>query len=488
MGKFVRLALAAWLFWACSAPVAAAAQGLWEIYLLARDHDPGIRAAEATLEAARQARPKAMAALLPSVIANSTSGMNRFVDKNPLTDPKTGQTASGQDYDNRKYGVYLTQQVVNLPAWAGLPQAGEKVEEAEATYRASRDEFMLRVVERYLKALAAEDKLRWVRAEKLALAQALARAARAAELGAGSPVAEQRARAAYDLAEADEIAAENQLANAREELSDLTGRPHARLTPLGRELELAPPAPNDLAPWRAEALTANPALTAKAHALEAARIEVHRQRFGHLPSVNLTAGHFYEDTGGGRVPGEDVMSTVALELRVPIFEGGATMAQTREAIALHARARQEHEAQRRLTERKASEYFRGVNESLRRVKALRQAVLSSLAAVEATQHEIAVGTGVMVEFLEALRDLYRARRDLTEARHDYLLARLRLRQVAGRLQEEDLQSLGKWFGEERGPEDMLVERPPGLAPGVVTAAGGEAGPIRGTGAEREPWR
>jgi outer membrane protein len=452
-------------------PAAAVAQGLWEVYLLARDNDPGLRAAEASLEAARQARPKAMAALLPSVIANGTSGMNRFVDKNPATDPKTGQTASGQDYDSKKYGVYLTQQVVNLPSWAGLPQAGERVEEAEATYRASRDDFMLRVLERYLKVLAAEDKLRWVRAEKQALALALARAVRAAELGAGSPVAEQRAQAGYDLAEADEIAAENQLVGTREELSDLTGRPHAKLVALGRELDLSPPRPNDLAPWRAEALAANPALAAKAHALEASRLEVHRQRFGHLPSVNLTAGHFYEDTGGGRVPGEDVMSTVALELRVPIFEGGATTAQTREAIALHAKARQEHEAQRRLTERKVSEHFRGVNESLRRVRALRQAVLSNLAAVEAAQHGVAVGAGAMVEFMEALRDLYRARRDLTDARHEYLLSRLRLKQVAGRLEEHDLENLAGWFREDPAPPENLVSLPWTPAADLASAPG-----------------
>jgi outer membrane protein len=79
------------------------------------------------------------------------------------------------------------------------------------------------------------------------------------------------------------------------------------------------------------------------------------------------------------------------------------------------------------------------------VQALIKAVQSNMAAVEAAQREIEVGTSTMVEFLEALRDLYRARRDLTGARHDYLLNRWRLLASVGHLGQADLEEMSRLF-------------------------------------------
>lgn len=430
------------------------AEGLWDVYQLARERDAQFRAAEAALDIARQARPKAMASMLPSVVASGSSGLNRFDDKNPVIDTKTGLPTAGHHYDSLKYGLYFSQPVFNLQSWAGLYGADQRLQEAEAVFQSSRAEMMVRVLERYLKFLGAEEKLHWVRAERLALAQALARAKRAAELGLVSPLAEQRALAASDLAEADGIAAENQMENARDQLRELTGQPFKRLARLRTDLELAPPSPNELEYWQRLALDLNFMIQAKGHAQEAARLEVYRQMAGHLPTVNFTASHYYENSGGGRVPGEDVMSTVMLELRVPIFEGGAATAQTREARAAHDKARADGESQRRQVVKQVGTAFRGVNESARRVKALNQALKSNLAAVAGALREVELGSGTIVEFLEALRDLYRVRRDHTDARHDMLLQRTRLLEISGRLDEENLAALGRSFQERDLPELM----------------------------------
>lgn len=440
------------------------AQGLWEVYLLAKANDPQLKAAEETLLAARQARPKALAPLLPSLVASGSSGLNHFEDKNPPVDQKTGVSRPNQDYDSQRYGLYLTQPVVNLQNWLAVPQAGQRRDEAEAVFQASLGEFSLRLLERYLRVIGNQERLHWVRAEKTAISQGLLRARRAHQLGLISPTAEQRAQAGYDLAAADEIAAEDRLANSREELRELTGEWHEQLAHLRAGLELGPPQPNDLAHWQRLALTANRTLLAKEHSLEAARLEVSRQRAAHAPTLNLTASHYYENTGG-RVPGEDLVSSVALEVRMPIFEGGATQAQTREASHLHGRARQEYESLRRQTIRRTSEAFRGVNESLRRVKALEQALKSNSAAVQATQHEVEVGTSTMVELLESLRDLYRSRRDLTEALHEHLLHRARLLQQAGALSEEHIRVLSGSFGQGPLPEmfTTLTLSPPAAA-------------------------
>ncbi len=442
-----------WTCWGLLLPLllgavpAARADGLWEVYQLARANDPQLKAAEEALLAARQGRPKALASLLPSLVASGSSGLNHFEDKNPPVDPNTGAARPNQDYDSQRYGLFLTQPVVNLQHWVGLPQAGQRQEEAEANYRASLGEFNLRLLERYLRVLGNQERLDLARAEKEAIAQGLRRARRASELGLIPPTAEQRAQAGYDLAAADEIAAEDRLENSREELRELTGAWHQDLAPLNPQLEPAPPEPNDLARWQNLALIANHGLLAKEHSLAVARLEVTRQQAGHAPVLNLTASHYYENTGG-RVPGEDLVSSVALEMKIPLFEGGGVAAQTSEARHLHDKERQEYERLRRQTIKRTSEAFRGVNESLRRIRALRRALGSNQASVESAQHEVAVGASTMVEFLEALRDLYRVRRDLTEARHEYLLQRARLLHQAGALGQDHIETVSRLFQDD----------------------------------------
>jgi outer membrane protein len=435
------------------APGLAMAEGMWEVYQQAKASDPQLRSAGFSLEAALQARPKAMAALLPSLTASTSNGLNHFEDKNPPVDPKTGASRPNQDYDSQKYGVYLTQPVVNLQSWLGLSQAGQRQDEAQATYRANLGEFSLRFLEVYLKVVGAQERLNLVRAEKLAIAQSLARARRASELGLISATAELRAQASHDLAEADEIAAENQLENSLEGLRELTGRRIEKPGHLKDNLEPKPPEPNDLSHWNLVATKQNFNLLAKKHSLESARLEINRQEAGHLPSMNLVASHYYEDTGG-RVPGEDTVSSVALEVRVPIFDGWAVVANTREARSNHSKAREEYEATRRQVVKRTGEAFRGMNESVRRVNALKQAVRSSSEALLSAQRELEIGSNTMVELLEALRDLYRSRRELSDANSEYLLNRVRLLYFAGVLSEEDMKAISHFFQEDAAREPV----------------------------------
>ena len=76
-----------------------------------------------------------------------------------------------------------------------------------------------------------------------------------------------------------------------------------------------------------------------------------------------------------------------------------------------------------------------------RVKALKQAVLSSTTALEASETGLEVGTRTAVDVLNAQRDLYGAQRDYSRARYDYLLSILRLKSAAGTLAAPDLREI-----------------------------------------------
>ena len=92
---------------------------------------------------------------------------------------------------------------------------------------------------------------------------------------------------------------------------------------------------------------------------------------------------------------------------------------------------------------------RGLTTSIAQVKALKQALVSTQTAFEATQAGFEVGTRTAVEVLAALREQYKSERDYSQARYDYILNLLRLKQAAGILGEEDVAAVNQWLGEAK---------------------------------------
>ena len=74
------------------------------------------------------------------------------------------------------------------------------------------------------------------------------------------------------------------------------------------------------------------------------------------------------------------------------------------------------------------------------LKALEAAESSSKLALEATQLGYKVGVRVNLDVLNAQTQLYTTQRDLAKARYDVIVNGLKLRQVSGQLQPEDLQA------------------------------------------------
>ena len=94
--------------------------------------------------------------------------------------------------------------------------------------------------------------------------------------------------------------------------------------------------------------------------------------------------------------------------------------------------------QNRLASQQSRTAYLDVVSGISGVKALKQALASSNLALEATQAGFEVGTRTSVDVLISLRETYRTQRDYAGARYQYLLNKLRLKQAAGILTEDDL--------------------------------------------------
>ena len=416
-------------------PVSVHATNLDDIYQLAVTNDPQFRAAYSTYQAELTAKPQARSLLLPSV------SFSADISENSSESNLSGKS----DFQSNGYKLSLSQPVFHYNYFVQLGQANESIKKAASEYSAAQQELILRVAQRYMDVLAASDNLEFARSEKKAIARQLEQARKRFEVGLIAITDVHEAQAVYDLANAQEIAAENQVSSKQEALGEITGQYHEPLTPLGKKLPLLTPDPANLESWTEVALKQNLQLRAVKNAAKIAQEDIKRLRSGHYPTLDLVASRNHSDVGGGFGARETDTDSIALQFSLPLYQGGLVSSQVKEAAHLYQKAKEIMEQQRRATLRQTRDAYRGVLTDISRVKALKQATVSTQSAVEATEAGFEVGTRTIVDVLVSQRELFRAKRDYAQTRYDYLLNTLRLKQAAGTLSPEDLTNINQWI-------------------------------------------
>lgn len=416
------------------------AADLLDVYQLAVRQDARLKAAQAGFQASEELRPQALSALLPQV-----SGNAQYSRENLEINTQGFGSESGT-FNSRGYSLRLDQVIYNHGSIVRLRQSSARIARARARLGAVAQALIVRVSEAYFNVLAAEDNVRFAVAEKKAIYRQLEQARQQFQVGMIAITDVKQARAAYDLAVAQQVSAANRVAVRREALLVITGQLPARLAQVQRRIPLITPKPADISQWVATAIRQNLQLIAAQFATEAASLEVSRRRAGHYPTLGLFAEMSNQDTGGifGAQETDDEM--IGIEVNVPLYSGGFVSSATQQASYLFAQAQQLQAQQRRETVRQTRAAYLNVMAGISRVKALRQALVSNRAAANAARIGFKVGTRTSVDVLVALRDMFRTQRDLARARYRYLLNTLRLKQAAGTLMVDDLSVLNTWLG------------------------------------------
>jgi len=404
-----------------------------QAYEMAEQSDPDIQAARYEYESALDAKPQARAALLPNVSLDVYAQRVNQDTNNPST------TSITSDYDTSGYSLSLVQSIYQHDLYLTLEQTDLSIASAAASYDAAKQALILRVAEAYYAVLGARDNLAFAKAEKTAIGEQLEQAKRRFEVGLIAITDVKESQAQYDLSVAQEIQAENQLSTTTETLRTIIGQMPEDIVPLSEDIPLLIPEPVDIDQWVETAKKNNLTLKSAQYAFDIAMKQVDINRAGHYPSLNLTLAHNDATRDIDNIPSIDSQdTTVTLNLSVPIYSGGLTSARTREAISQKERARALKEKAIRDTVKLSRDSYLGVTTSIAQVEALKQALISTQTAYEATQAGFEVGTRTAVEVLSVLREQYRAERDYAQARYNYILNLLRLKQAAGILNKEDV--------------------------------------------------
>ncbi|MCC5880812.1 MAG: outer membrane channel protein TolC [Idiomarina sp.] len=426
----------------------ASATDLTDIYRMALENDPELLRAAAERDAARSSIDVSRADWYPQIdfslgytrtrFGGSSNADGTQDDDIPL-DPDVITTGSGT---RGSWGreVSLSQQVFNLGTWRSTAIVEKQAYQQEVNYLLTRQQLMLRVTDAYFSVLLAMDTLEFAQAEKRAIERQLDQTRQRFSVGLTAVTDVHEAQAQYDQALAREIQAQNAVETAYEALREITGRSHRDIHVLNTErFEPVTPDPATAREWVNMAQERNLELLISRSGLEIADQRIDLARSGHYPTVSLTAS--YGNRATANFNDTDYNTNVGLQLNVPLFRGGRTVASTEEARNDYIAVSQTLEQNRRAVERRVRSNYLDVVANISTIAALEQAVVSAESALNATQAGFEVGTRTIVDVLDSTRNLFNARRNLSEARYGYIQGILNLQQAAGVISEDALFSI-----------------------------------------------
>jgi outer membrane protein len=415
-----------------------AGQSLSELVARARGYDAQWQAQQAEAQAANSRADQARAGLLPSVglqAGANTSHIEVSVLPGSFRSPQQNLQLSAQ-------------QPLYRPANKIAYDQGQRgVDVARAQLDGGEQTLLVRVAQAYFDVLGAQDSLAVVQAQKQAIAQQLEFAKRNFEVGTATITDSREAQARFDLASAQEIAADNELRVKRLALDQIVGNVGTRPRPLAQPLQLPALLPADAQSWVDTALQSQPQLRQARLALDIAQLETRKAEAGHKPTVDLQAGYVVNRYPNGSVTPQIGTSyrtnaaSVGVVMNLPLFAGFAVQNRIKETLALEDKARAQLDDAQRNVEQSTRTAFFGVQSGQAQVKALEAALASSQSALDANKLGYEVGVRINIDVLNAQSQLYQTQRDLALARYQVLLGQLKLRQAAGTLGDEDLRAI-----------------------------------------------
>ncbi len=421
----------------------ASAITLEEAYQAALKNDPVFRMRYFENESGKENQILGRSQLLPNISASHTVNKNR-VDRQYTQNGRL--QLDHPQYLGRSSVVQLRQPLFNMDAVQRYRQGKVQSAQAEQAYEAGIDEVSVRAVSAYMDALFAEDQLalaiaqRDMNAEQQKVNQFLF------EKGEGTRTDMLETQARLDVAEASLVEAQDNVTSVRNTLAGVIGMDPGTLKQIGANFR---PVTLDVATyedWQKLALRQNNTLAALRLAVENTRLEIGRNKAGHLPRVDFVASYSKNLSETINVLGQETTNrTLGIQVNIPIYSGGAISAQTRQAAASYGRSQAELDARTNEIMVELRKAYDLVQSSGRKIDALAKAAESGQELVKATEQSIKGGVRINLDLLNAQSQLVTTRRDLAQARYSYLVGLMRLRAASGTMAPEAVREIAAFF-------------------------------------------
>jgi outer membrane protein len=408
---------------------------LMQLYREARLEDPRVLASYARAKAGEEHQREALGSLLPQVSLNA--GQNRIHQESDLVQ---------RSYDSEIYSLSLRQYLYNKAAWENYQRFKSLAKQTESEAQEAQAEATVDLAQRYFAALAAEDELELVKAERQTTQKSLDRVNALYEKQLAMITDQLDLKARVDLLAAQELDAQNQASITREALAEIVGRPvKEKLNRIRDDVQLQV-STQSLETWVREGIAQNPALKANESGVEAAGAALRGGKGGHYPTVSLSLSAQQTNEGYNNSLAPRTDSYVAgIGVQVPIYSGGSTSARVRGLYQDQIVAEQQLEAVQRQVVKEITTAYLTANSSAEKISASRHALASAQLSRVAAEKALNYGMVNAVDVLTSVRNEFRARRDLLKTQYDFVTNVFTLNRWAGKPPVESVENVNAWL-------------------------------------------
>ena len=404
-------------------------------------NNPGLKAADAQVEAADAGVLRSASEFLPKVTVSET--WSRTDSPLMALGTKLNQEiVTPADFDpavmNHPDPIanYNTRLAVMQPVWnggkeyLGLKQAGLAREAAAMDRNRTRQETVFNVVKAYYGLLLANeyDKVAQQSLETSAANVKLAEA----RFKAGAVLQSDLLRARVQLAEVKEMAtrAGNSVKLAAANLNFAMGVPQGSVYEVTGTLSVQE-LKEDLDGMISEALSLRPDLVSLDRNRKNAEANVKQARTDYVPSLNLMG---QMDWNSDRLAGSDAKSwAVMAVLQWNLFDGLVTTSRVREASAAAGKVKALEEQMRSGVQLQVRQAYYNLSASQERIIASASSVQEAEEGLRIVQKRYEVGMTTFVDVLGAENALIRSRTNALQALYDNNVAHAELKLAAGTL-------------------------------------------------------
>ncbi len=391
--------------------------------------NPDINTQRAAVRVADEGVPKANAGYLPTIEATGNIGIERA--QSCQVGPNGGEACSTNFVKPRGYGVQANETVFNgNRTLNSIRQAESQVFGAREQLRNTEQNTLLSGVTAYMDVLEDTAILDLDRNNVDVLKEQLRETRDRFTVGEVTRTDVAQAEASLSSAEATALSAVATLQAAVARYRQFIGDQPTSLAPVKPLLR---PLPKTLPEAVAISQIEHPAISASLQGVDAAQLQVKIAEGALYPSIGLSAAISNQYDAQG-IPGLRLLSGQILgQLTIPIYQGGAEYAATRQAKESLSQQEMQTDSLRNQV-RQAVVAAWGLNEAaVGVVRAARAAVSANEVALTGVREEAKVGQRTTLDVLNAQQALLQARTTLVQAEHDQVVDSYSLLSAIGRL-------------------------------------------------------
>ncbi|MGW8142687.1 TolC family outer membrane protein [Sphingomonas zeae] len=423
----------------------AESQTLTEAYRAALAHDPEIAQSLAERDAGLENDALARSLFRPKIQVQANAGYtdtNIDVTVSPLL---TGITPPGGTGVSAGGLVQLQQPIIDGEASSQRRQLRAGSRAAEAQFDAQRQQLALRVAQAFFDVQRSRDALATVQAQEASARREQQAAQARFDAGRAKITDVREAQARGDGAAAQVVTLTAQVALAGARYRELTGADPDLVLPLRADVQPRVPQ-RSLADWQSQSIDTSPVVVARQRQRDAAQAKISQYSWGSQAKVSAVGLYGYSRRSGGdddprsavRLPDHVSGAFAGVQLRMPLYTGGAVEAQRRQAAAEARAADRQVEVAMRDVRLQTQQAWLAQTSGADKVAALRTALASAQLQERAAITGREVGVRTQSDVIAAQAQTFDIRRQLGDAMRDYELARLQLHAAGGGLTEERL--------------------------------------------------